>query len=278
MSRLQTRRRLRKIADRRRQASNNNNGEHTLLDQDIVIHNQNTPTNPVSETHPLETKRRNGTTNTHGHEVPRDVITIYSSSEDEHEQKEDLVDVWALRQHQAGDKDPRFLSSSIAERRSMMENVMLPLDGAEQKPESSSWPTSHPCEKLLRSLGTKLLQWGICGRWAHCQWCDNKNAPQTTPTDNNDNIRKTPINNKAQETIYIDNGALPYYEYSEVNTTENKSPPYLGSDYSDDDGQRECGLGGYENCPDNPANHPIAQHQEDNFEENHPDPNDRWVT
>ena len=65
ISRLQTRRRLWEITSRRRQASNNNNGEHTLLDQDIVIHSQSTPTNPISETHPLETKWNNATNNTY---------------------------------------------------------------------------------------------------------------------------------------------------------------------------------------------------------------------
>ena len=44
MSRLRTRSRLHELANRRQQASNNNNGEHTLLDQDIVTHNQSTPT------------------------------------------------------------------------------------------------------------------------------------------------------------------------------------------------------------------------------------------
>ena len=75
--------------------------------------------------------------------------------------------------------------------------------------------------------------------------------------------------------------ALPYYEYSEeTNTaaTEDRDPLYLELDYSDDDGHRECGLVGYENCPDNPARHSTARHQVDSFEENYPDPNDRGIT
>ena len=44
MSRLRQRIRLRKLVRRREQTSNNNNGEHTLLDQNIV-----TPTNVVTE-------------------------------------------------------------------------------------------------------------------------------------------------------------------------------------------------------------------------------------
>ena len=153
--------------------------------------------------------------NTRGHEVPGDVITIYSSSEDECEYKEDPVDVWALRQHRAGNKDPRFLSSSIAERRSMINKGIWPLDGANQKPEPSSWPTSHPGKTLLQSLGTKPLQCGTCGRWEHGLWCDHKGAPQTTPTDDNNNIRETPVNKTVQGTVYMDDGALPYYKYSE---------------------------------------------------------------
>ena len=111
--------------------------------------------NPVPATTP--TSKDNATKNIYGHEIPRNAITIYSSLEDEKEYKEDLVDVWALQQHLAGNKDPKFLSSSIAERRFMMNKGLWPLDGADQKPESSSWPTAHPGEKLLRSLGAQTL-------------------------------------------------------------------------------------------------------------------------
>ena len=82
---------------------------------------------------------------------------FFGQLEDEKEYKEDLVDVWALQQHLAGTKDPKFLSSSIAERRFMMNKGLWPLDGADQKPESSSWPTAHPGEKVLRSLGAQTL-------------------------------------------------------------------------------------------------------------------------
>ena len=185
ISRLRTRSRLREIANRRRQASKNNNGEHTLLDQDIVTYNRGTPTNAISETHPLETTRnivtnntadkdttikgynsrdvngdnnegacggdaskrptlgqgkpdgnnpssaitlsipskRNEIKNTQRRKTWRDLITIYKS-EDETEHEEDPVDTWALRQHLAGNRDPRFTSASRAERRFMMENGM----------------------------------------------------------------------------------------------------------------------------------------------------------
>jgi hypothetical protein len=86
-------------------------------------------------------RRRNATKNTQGYKVPGDLIMIYES-EDEDKLKEDPVDEWALQQHRAGNRDPRFLSSSIAECRSMMEEGMWPLNRAEQKPEPSSWPTS----------------------------------------------------------------------------------------------------------------------------------------
>ena len=57
ISRLQKRNRLREMANRRLQASNNNNREHTLHDQDTVTNNQSTPTKAISVTHPLETKQ-----------------------------------------------------------------------------------------------------------------------------------------------------------------------------------------------------------------------------
>ena len=85
----------------------------------------------------------------------------------------------------------------------------------------------------------------------------NKKSSQATPADDNDNIRKTPVST-VQETIYVDGGVLPYYEYIELTATESESSQYLDPDYSDDDGHKECGLGEYKNCLDNPANCPTA--------------------
>ena len=65
LSRLQTRSRLREIANRRRQASNNNDGEHPLLDQDIIIHDQGTSATAILETYPPETKQTNATNDTY---------------------------------------------------------------------------------------------------------------------------------------------------------------------------------------------------------------------
>ena len=60
--------------------------------------------------------------------------------------------------------------------------------------------------------------------------------------------------------------------------TESKSSQYLDPDSSDEDGHKECGLGGYENCLDNPANSPTTQHQEDNFDASYLDPSDKGIT
>ena len=69
---------------------------------------------------------------------------------------------------------------------------------------------------------------------------------------------------------------IQHYKYIQSTTTE--SSQYLDPDASDDDGHRECGLGEYKNCPDNPANRPTMQHQEGNFDESYPDPSDRGIT
>ena len=50
------------------------------------------------------------------------------------------------------------------------------------------------------------------------------------------------MNRTIQETIYINDGALPYYEYSKTTTTKDRDPLYLESDCSDDNGHRGCGL------------------------------------
>ena len=47
---------------------------------------------------------------------------------------EDPVDDWTLQQHRAGNRDPRFISASRAERRQMMKDEMWPLNGANKIP------------------------------------------------------------------------------------------------------------------------------------------------
>jgi hypothetical protein len=59
------------------------------------------------------------------------------------------------------------------------------------------------------------------------------------------------------------------YEYLEeeplvIDTQE----PYLGSDdsyESDDDGHRDCGRGGYHDCPDNPANYTMREDEDEDI-------------
>ena len=77
---------------------------------------------------------------------------------------------------------------------------------------------------------------------------------------------------------YMDSRAQPQYEYIELTTSDSESSQCPGPDSSDDDGHKDCGLGGYEHCPDNPENYRATQHQEDDFNRNHPDPSDRGIT
>ena len=104
-----------------------------------------------------------------------------------------------------------------------------------------------------------------------------KRPPQTNQVEDNDNVRETPAS-AAQETIYVDDEVLPDYECVELTTTGSESPQYLDPNSLDEDSHKECGLGGYKNCSDNPANYSTARYQEDNFDENHPDPSDRGIT
>ena len=76
----------------------------------------------------------------------------------------------------------------------------------------------------------------------------------------------------------MDNRAQPQYEYIEPTTSDSENSQYPDLDSSDDDGHRDCGLGGYEYCPDNPINYRATQHQEDDFNRNQLDPSDRGIT
>jgi hypothetical protein len=118
-----------------------------------------------------------------------------------------------------------------------------------RKAGNSPWLPAHPVEKLLQSLGLKLLQCGKCGKWAYGSRCNQIEKPQTPPVDGNENINPPPAGKINKLVIYIDDDALPYYKYfdegTSTATTEGGDPLYLGSEYSDDDDPRECGLGGY---------------------------------
>ena len=81
-----------------------------------------------------------------------------------------------------------------------------------------------------------------------------------------------------REMAYADNRARPHYEYVELTTSDSESSQYLDPDSLDDYGHRDCGLGGYEYCPDNPANYRTTQYQEGDSNKNHPDPSDRGIT
>ena len=52
----------------------------------------------------------------------------------------------------------------------------------------------------------------------------------------------------------------PQYECIELTTSDSESSQCPGLDSSDDDGHKDCGLGGYGRCPDNPANYQAMQY------------------
>ena len=60
------------------------------------------------------------------------------------------------------------------------------------------------------------------------------------------------------------------YEYLEEEpSVTDTQEPYLGSDesstFSDDDGHRDCGRGGYHACPDNPANYNMRDDEDEDI-------------
>ena len=83
---------------------------------------------------------------------------------------------------------------------------------------------------------------------------------------------------EVREAVYMDDRAQPHYEYIELTTSESESLQYLDPDSLDDDGHKDCGLGGYRYCPDNPANYQTTRHQEGNSDKSYPDPSDRRIT
>ena len=83
------------------------------------------------------------------------------SSDDDY--KEDPHDLWALRQRQLSNSDPKF------------EPKPWSPDESSQKPGNTSWLPAQPVEKLL--------QCSTCGTWAPGSWCNHiKMLRYRTPT------------------------------------------------------------------------------------------------
>jgi hypothetical protein len=79
---------------------------------------------------------------------------------------------------------------------------------------------------------------------------------------NYNDINPPPNSKKQREVVCLADDVLPHFEYFEYFEEEegrgetNTEGSYLGSDNSytlDDDRHWDCRLGGYSNCPDNPA-------------------------
>ena len=78
---------------------------------------------------------------------------------------------------------------------------------------------------------------------------------------------------------YTDNRKRPQYDYLDIATSDSDSSQCPDPYSSDDDGHGECGLpGGYEHCPDNPANYQTTRHLEDGSDESHSGASDRGIT
>ena len=113
LSRLTTRRRLREIANRKRQESHNNRKEHPLLDQDIVHHAQGYLNTATSRKPPPEPNYHNTTDDERGR-IVLGTITLDSSSDEDPETSEELSNAESnphdcqnpcCTEHGAGDSD-----------------------------------------------------------------------------------------------------------------------------------------------------------------------------
>ena len=72
------------------------------------------------------------------------------------------------------------------------------------------------------------------------------------------------IGKEYQQVVPHKIGDWEYHEGEPLGSDAQK--PYLASDdsyESDDDGHRECGQGGYHDCPDNPVNFHIEEETDD---------------
>ena len=91
---LITRKRLREIANRRRQESNNNSKEHPLLDLEIVHHTRGC-LNAATRGKPLLYPNCRNTTNNERKRIVSETVTLDSSSDENPETDEELSDAYS---------------------------------------------------------------------------------------------------------------------------------------------------------------------------------------
>jgi hypothetical protein len=299
----------------RQQPANNNIDRYT---HEQGGHNQPTPgretpggdDSHISNTTPTPTKN-NVIKRTRRHRtIPwspaGDLITIYES-EDEIKLGENPVGTHTPHRQRAGDGD-RETAPTV--RRRLMLDGTPPIENthpstshgkpAQNSPaESTPSPTprapgdgtNYPYQaQVVSGTDGKVTTTSIqtATKTRHRQ---TSNAGGMTPADrllSAIGARRPPLlpdrtyvgqsQREIRRATYMDSRTQPQYECIELTTSDSESSQCPGLDSSDDDGHGDCGLGGYERCPDNPSNYQATQHQEDDFNKNQLDPSDRGIT
>lgn len=300
MAGSQLRSKLRNLAARRRRAYDNNNETCTQINQDTADnvrkrpHDTFTKANPTDkplrgemntklaeadtppEERPVEKKQRPANNNTDGHNNEQSNSTQYT-----------------LIQETPERDDPPVTSTDTTKTKKKVIKKTV-------RCRTTTWTPPGDLITIYESEDEVKLEENQVG--AHTprrRQTDDRDREYTTTVRRKlalDN--QTPSNRKTgrpppppermyvgqpqteiRNAVYADDRRRPQYDYLDIATSDSESSQCPDPYSSDDDGHGDCGLpGGYERCPDNPANYRTTRHPEDDSDENHSGASDRGIT
>ena len=296
----QLRSKLRNLAARRRQAYNNNNETCTQINQDTADnvrkrpHDTSTKTNPTDkplrgemntkltetdippEERPVEKKQRPANNNTDG-----------CNNEQSNSTQCTLIQETPER-----DDPPATSTNTTKANKKVIKKTV--------RRRTTTWTPPGDLITIYESEDEVKLEENQVGAHTPRRWRTNNEDCEYTTTvrrklaldnqtsSNRKTDRPPPLpermyvgqpQREIRNAVYADDRRRPQYDYLDIATSDSESSQCPDPYSSDDDGHGDCGLpGGYEHCPDNPANYRTTQHPEDDSDENHSGASDRGIT
>ena len=312
MAGSQLRSKLRNLAAKRRRAHDNNNETHTQTDQDTADnvrkrpHNTSPGANPTSKLLKEEISAKPAQSDKPSEEHPAEKRQQSANNNiDRHNYEQDRPNQSTPCQGTPGENDHPITSTTPTPTEG--EVIKRP-----KRHRKTPWSPTGDLITIYESEDeVKLEESPIGAHTPHRRRISDRNC-ESTPTvrrklalddQTPNNGGMTPVGRplpsisasrppplpdrmyvgqpqrEIRSVAYADDRIRPQYDYLDITTSDSENSQRPDQDSSDDDGHRDCGLpGGYERCPDNPANYQNTRHSEGDFDKDHSDTSDRGIT
>ena len=296
----QLRSKLRNLAAKRRQAYNNNNETCTQINQDTADnvrkrpHDTSTKANPTDEPLRGEINTKLAETNipTEERPVEKKQRPANNNTDGCNDEQSNSTQCTLIQDTPERDDPPATGTNATKPNKKLIKRAA--------RRRTTTWTPPGDLITIYESEDEVKLEENQVGAHTPRRWRTNSEDCEYTTTvrrklalDNQTSSnRKTDRPPHLPERIYVgqpqkeirnaayaDDKRRPQYDYLDIATSDSESSQCPDPYSSDDDGHGDCGLpGGYERCPDNPANYRTTQHPEDDSDESHSGASDRGIT